>query len=181
MHGLLRHTGGGGCRRIADSPEPDHARSTTSLPLAMTQPISGVLSPVVTPFKPDLSPDPERFVRQCKWLLANGVGLAVFGTNSEANSLAVAERMELLCNTKSMRNGVHPDDTIHPWSPREHEAAHSAGAQGRRLAHWPMRVIRFGCRLAGHARAVVYPASFWPRMASTNTVSSSATYRYSAT
>jgi len=50
--------------------------------------IKGVLSPVVTPFKADLSPDPERFVRQCRWLLSQDVGLAVFGTNSEANSLA---------------------------------------------------------------------------------------------
>ena len=58
--------------------------------------ITGVLSPVVTPFKADLSPDTERFVRQCKWLVANKVGLAVFGTNSEANSLAAGERMELL-------------------------------------------------------------------------------------
>jgi 4-hydroxy-tetrahydrodipicolinate synthase len=58
--------------------------------------ITGVLSPVVTPFKPDLSPDTERFVSQCKWLIANNVGLAVFGTNSEANSLAADERMELL-------------------------------------------------------------------------------------
>ena len=58
--------------------------------------ITGVLSPVVTPFNADLSPDTERFVRQCKWLVANNVGLAVFGTNSEANSLAAGERMELL-------------------------------------------------------------------------------------
>ena len=58
--------------------------------------LSGVLAPVVTPFKPDLSPDPARFVRHCRWLLDNGVGLAVFGTNSEANSLSVAERLELL-------------------------------------------------------------------------------------
>ena len=62
----------------------------------MSQRITGVLSPVVTPFKADLSPDTERFVRQCKWLVANNVGLAVFGTNSEANSLAAGERMELL-------------------------------------------------------------------------------------
>jgi len=62
----------------------------------MAQRITGVLSPVVTPFKADLSPDTERFVRQCKWLVANNVGLAVFGTNSEANSLAAGERMELL-------------------------------------------------------------------------------------
>jgi 4-hydroxy-tetrahydrodipicolinate synthase len=58
--------------------------------------ISGVLSPVVTPFRADLAPDPERFVRQCRWLLSQDVGLAVFGTNSEANSLSVDERIELL-------------------------------------------------------------------------------------
>jgi 4-hydroxy-tetrahydrodipicolinate synthase len=61
-----------------------------------TDRIRGVLSPVVTPFKADLSPDPERFVRHCRWLLSQNVGLAVFGTNSEANSLAVEERIELL-------------------------------------------------------------------------------------
>ncbi|HEY3258245.1 MAG TPA: dihydrodipicolinate synthase family protein [Gemmatimonadaceae bacterium] len=58
--------------------------------------ITGVLSPVVTPFKADLSPDPERLLTQCRWLLSNDVGLAVFGTNSEANSLAVEEKIELL-------------------------------------------------------------------------------------
>jgi len=58
--------------------------------------ISGVLSPVVTPFNADFSIDADRFVRHCQWLLSNGVGLAVFGTNSEANSLAVGERLELL-------------------------------------------------------------------------------------
>lgn len=62
----------------------------------MTARIQGVLSPVVTPFKADYSPDTERFARQCKWLLANDVGLAVFGTNSEANSISVDERMALL-------------------------------------------------------------------------------------
>ena len=53
--------------------------------------ITGVLSPVVTPFGADLAPDPERFVRHCRWLLSQNVGLAVFGTNSEANSLSVDE------------------------------------------------------------------------------------------
>jgi len=65
----------------------------------MTSPqrLSGVLAPVVTPFRRDLSPDPARFARHCKWLLAHGcAGLAVFGTNSEANSLSVDERMALL-------------------------------------------------------------------------------------
>jgi 4-hydroxy-tetrahydrodipicolinate synthase len=53
-----------------------------------------------------LSPDTGRFVRQCKWLIANNVGLAVFGTNSEANSLAAGERMDLL--EKLVEAGVDP-------------------------------------------------------------------------
>jgi 4-hydroxy-tetrahydrodipicolinate synthase len=56
----------------------------------------GVLSPVVTPFDRDLRPDGERLARHCRWLLDNGVGLAVFGTNSEANSMSVAEKLDLL-------------------------------------------------------------------------------------
>jgi 4-hydroxy-tetrahydrodipicolinate synthase len=62
----------------------------------MSQSIRGVLAPVVTPFKADLSPDCERFVRHCQWLLSQNCGLAVFGTNSEANSMSAAERMKLL-------------------------------------------------------------------------------------
>ncbi len=58
--------------------------------------LSGVLSPVVTPFKDDLSPDPERLVQHCRWLLSQYVGLAVFGTTSEANSLSVEEKDSLL-------------------------------------------------------------------------------------
>ena len=58
--------------------------------------IRGVLSPVVTPFNEDLSPDAARLIRHCKWLVSQRVGLAVFGTNSEANSLSANERMALL-------------------------------------------------------------------------------------
>src|SRR6266487_260698 len=60
------------------------------------QRIRGVLAPVVTPFKADLSPDRERFIRHCQWLLSQSCGLAVFGTNSEANSMAAEERSTLL-------------------------------------------------------------------------------------
>jgi 4-hydroxy-tetrahydrodipicolinate synthase len=60
------------------------------------QRIRGVLSPVVTPFNRDLSPDPQRFIAHCRWLLSQSCGLAVFGTNSEANSLSVNERIALL-------------------------------------------------------------------------------------
>ena len=62
----------------------------------MSQRIRGVLAPVVTPFKDDLSPDRERFIAHCKWLLSQNCGLAVFGTNSEANSLSMEERAMLL-------------------------------------------------------------------------------------
>lgn len=53
--------------------------------------------PVITPFKADLSVDTERFIANCNALLADGAdGLAPFGTTSEANSLSVAERIDLL-------------------------------------------------------------------------------------
>jgi len=61
-----------------------------------SQRIRGVLAPVVTPFKADLSPYCERFIRHCQWLLSQNCGLAVFGTNSEANSMSAEERMTLL-------------------------------------------------------------------------------------
>ena len=56
----------------------------------------GVLAPALTPFKADLAPDKRRFIAHCKWLLSQNCGLAVFGTNSEANSLAAEERSTLL-------------------------------------------------------------------------------------
>jgi hypothetical protein len=62
----------------------------------MSECIRGVLAPVVTPFKADLSPDSQRFIAHCKWLLSQNCGLAVFGTNSEANSLSMEERAMLL-------------------------------------------------------------------------------------
>ena len=58
--------------------------------------MKGVFSPVVTPFRKNLSPDAERLTAHCRWLLSNDVGLAVFGTNSEANSMSVEEKLELL-------------------------------------------------------------------------------------
>jgi 4-hydroxy-tetrahydrodipicolinate synthase len=64
--------------------------------LGASQRIRGVLAPVVTPFKADLAPDSQRFIAHCKWLLLQNCGLAVFGTNSEANSLSMEERARLL-------------------------------------------------------------------------------------
>ena len=58
--------------------------------------IRGVLSPVITPFTESFAPDAERLTDHCRWLLDSNVGLAVFGTNSEANSLSLGERRALL-------------------------------------------------------------------------------------
>ena len=66
----------------------------------------GILAPVVTPFREDLSPDAERLVRQCRWLLSSEAGLAVFGTNSEGNSLSVGEKVELL--DRLVEAGIDP-------------------------------------------------------------------------
>ncbi len=68
--------------------------------------LRGVLSPVLTPFKTTMEPDPARFIQHCKWLLDSGVGLAIFGTNSEANSMSVAERLKLL--DALLQAGVDP-------------------------------------------------------------------------
>lgn len=56
----------------------------------------GIFSPVLTPFAAAGAPDPDRFIRHCRWLLDQDVGLAVFGTNSEANSMTVVEKRALL-------------------------------------------------------------------------------------
>ena len=61
---------------------------------------------MITPFGPDLAPDADRFVRQSRWLLSRDVGLAVFGTTSEGNSLSVDEKIVLLDQLVS--GGVDP-------------------------------------------------------------------------
>jgi 4-hydroxy-tetrahydrodipicolinate synthase len=62
----------------------------------MSERIRGVLAPVVTPFKADVSPDRDRFIRHCRWLVSQNCGLAPFGTTSEANSMSKDERFFLL-------------------------------------------------------------------------------------
>src|SRR5690606_9090824 len=57
--------------------------------------LRGVYAPVLTPFDQNLQPDTQRFIAHCKWLVDNGAGLAIFGTNSEAASLSVDERLRL--------------------------------------------------------------------------------------
>ena len=73
---------------VETKPGKDHKRFA---------PFHGVLVPALTPFGADLDVDRPAFVEFCRWLLAEGAnGLAVFGTTSEANSLTLAERRDLL-------------------------------------------------------------------------------------
>ena len=59
--------------------------------------LSGVIAPVLTPFAEDGGPDSDRFIEHCEWLLDDGcTALAPFGTTSEAPSLGLDERMEML-------------------------------------------------------------------------------------
>ena len=61
------------------------------------QHFSGVIAPVLTPFGEDGSPDADRFVEHCEWLMEEGcTALAPFGTTSEGNSVGIDEKMELL-------------------------------------------------------------------------------------
>jgi 4-hydroxy-tetrahydrodipicolinate synthase len=69
-----------------------------------------VMAPVLTPFLEDLSPDFDLFVGFCRWLESQGAGLAVFGTNSEANSLTVEERLELLSH--AIEGGIDPSRLV---------------------------------------------------------------------
>ncbi len=58
--------------------------------------LDGVLAPILTPFRDDLTPDPVRFVALARILMDQGLGLAPFGTTSEGNSLGVDEKIVLL-------------------------------------------------------------------------------------
>lgn len=72
--------------------------------------MEGVLAPVATPFGATLEPDEDRWLAHCRWLLSQGCGLAIFGTNSEANSLSFAERSRLL--DVAMAAGIDPARTM---------------------------------------------------------------------
>ena len=69
--------------------------------------MKGILSPVVTPFNADYSIDHERWATHCQWLIDQDCGLAVFGTNSEGNSISVPEKQEAL--DKLVAAGLPPE------------------------------------------------------------------------
>ena len=68
--------------------------------------LPAVLSPVLTPFKADGTPDGKKLLKQCQWLQANGVGQAIFGTNSEANSMSIFQKLEVMAAL--IEGGLNP-------------------------------------------------------------------------
>lgn len=77
----------------------------------MSSPLRGVYAPVLTPFDATLAPDVHRFIAHCRWVVDQGAGLAIFGTNSEAASLSVAERIAL---TDALLEAGIPADQLMP-------------------------------------------------------------------
>jgi 4-hydroxy-tetrahydrodipicolinate synthase len=68
---------------------------------------TGIWPPAATPFREDLSIDTERYLAFCHELLRDGAhGLAVLGTTSEANSLDLEERTQVL--EKLVQSGINP-------------------------------------------------------------------------
>ncbi len=59
--------------------------------------LKGVWTPILTPQNAHYSIDKTRYFNHLRWLLNHGVdGIVIFGTNGEATSFSVPERMELL-------------------------------------------------------------------------------------
>ncbi|WP_240702299.1 dihydrodipicolinate synthase family protein [Trinickia terrae] len=74
-------------------------------------PCAGVWVPVATPFKADGQVDRSLFLEHCQHLIDEGAdGLAILGTTSEANSLSVAERLDLL--NLLIENGASPEQLM---------------------------------------------------------------------
>lgn len=69
--------------------------------------LKGLFTPVLTPFTAEYEVDQERYVKFCNWVVSQGAGLACFGTNSEANSLSVGERIDLL--DLLVESGIGPE------------------------------------------------------------------------
>ena len=65
--------------------------------MTVSQKLRGVISPTLTPFNDDLTIAEDLYIAHAKRCLADGcVGLAPFGTTSEALSVGMDERMHML-------------------------------------------------------------------------------------
>lgn len=77
----------------------------------MSMQCSGVWVPAATPFQADGKINSALFLEHCQNLIAEGAdGLAILGTTSEANSLSVSERLDLL--NLLIENGISPEQLM---------------------------------------------------------------------
>jgi 4-hydroxy-tetrahydrodipicolinate synthase len=58
--------------------------------------LPAVLAPVISPFNTQGRIDIKKLLKQCQWLRSNDAGVAIFGTNSESNSISAIEKMDVL-------------------------------------------------------------------------------------
>lgn len=77
---------------------------------ALSPSITGVWSPVVTPFGADGHPSFVHLLRHSAWLVRQECGLALFGTNSEGNSLSIDEKRDLLQHL--VASGIPPGQLL---------------------------------------------------------------------
>ena len=71
----------------------------------------GVWVPATTPFQTDGQVSHSLFLKHCQYLLHEGAdGLAILGTTSEANSLSVSERLDLL--NLLIGKGIRPEQLM---------------------------------------------------------------------
>ena len=79
--------------------------------MTVTNPLRGVIAPALTPFNDDLSVAEDLYIAHAHRCLKNGcVGLAPFGTTSEALSIGIEERIDLL--EKLIASGIDPAKLI---------------------------------------------------------------------
>ena len=72
--------------------------------------LPAVLAPVISPFNAQGRIDVQKLLKQCQWLRSNDAGIALFGTNSESNSVSAEEKMEVL--EKLIASGLDPKVTM---------------------------------------------------------------------
>lgn len=73
----------------------------------MEKKMTGVMTPILTPFNDDLSFAPEMYISHAKWLLENGIHyISPFGTTGEALSMTVEERLAAVDTLAD--NGIDP-------------------------------------------------------------------------
>jgi 4-hydroxy-tetrahydrodipicolinate synthase len=73
--------------------------------------LRGVWAPALTPLNADLAPDTAKALAYYRWLLDHGChGIAFMGTNSEATSFSVGERMALL--DAALEAGIAPAELL---------------------------------------------------------------------